>query len=84
MPLTLPPAQKAVAAPVINSAPMSGFSPQVLIMVRNAGVKSSDSALRTSGRLSVMMATRSRIAQSNSLVPVSISVVVIRSPPVSY
>src|SRR5229473_6543055 len=63
MPLTLPPAQKAVPAPVIRSAPTSGFSPQVLIIVRNAGVKWSDSALRTSGRVSVMTATRSRTEQ---------------------
>src|ERR1700737_1208125 len=86
MPLTLPPAQKAVPAPVIRSAPTSGFSPQVLIIVRNAGVKLSDRALRTSGRLSVMIATRSRIAHSNSLVPVSmvISVVVMSEfPPLS-
>src|SRR5258708_21153268 len=81
MPWTLPAAQKAVPAPVISSTPTSGFSPHVLIMVRSAGVKLSDSALRTSGRFSVMMATRSRIAQSNSPVPVSmvISVVVIRN-----
>ncbi len=79
MPLTLPPAQNAVPAPVISSAPTSGLSPQVLIMVRSAGVRWSDSALRTSGRLSVRMATRSRITQSNSVVPVSmvVSVVVI-------
>jgi len=57
---------------VIGSAPISGFSPQVLIIVRSAVIKLSDRALRTSGRLSVMMATRSRIAHSNSLVPVSI------------
>jgi len=31
MPLTLPPAQNATPAPVIRSAPTSGFSPQVLI-----------------------------------------------------
>src|SRR3984893_13101720 len=74
MPLTLPPEQNAVPAPVINSAPTSGFSPQVLIMVRSAGVSRSDSALRTSGRFSVITATRSRIAQSNSSVPVSILV----------
>ena len=82
MPLTLPPAQKAVPAPVISSAPTSGLSPQLLIMLRSAGVKSSESALRTSGRLSVITATRSRIAHSNSLVPVStvISVVILDSP----
>src|ERR1700733_1658793 len=71
MPLTSPPAQNAVPAPVINSAPTSGFSPQVLIMLRSAGVRWSDSALRASGRFSVMTATRSRIAHNNSLVPVS-------------
>src|SRR6202453_5133708 len=71
MPLTSPPAQKAVPAPVINSAPTPGFSPQVLIMVRSAGVRWSDSALRASGRFSVMTATRWRIAHNNSWVPVS-------------
>src|SRR5580700_8565388 len=71
MPLTLPPAQKALPAPVIKSTPTSGFSPQVLIIVRSAGVRLSDSALRTSGRFSVMTATRSRIAQRSSSVPVS-------------
>src|SRR5579871_252128 len=74
MPLTLPPAQKAVPAPVIKSAPMSGFSPQVRIMVRKAGVRLSDIAFFASGRLSVMIATPSRIMQSNSLVPVSMLV----------
>src|ERR1700730_10051262 len=83
MPLTSPPAQNAVPAPVISSAPTSGLSPQVLIMVRSAGVSWSDSALRTSGRLSVRMATRSRITQSNSVVPVSmvVSVVVMSNSP---
>src|SRR5260370_25432791 len=83
MPLTSPPAQKAVPAPVIRSAPTSAFSPQVLIMVRSAGVRLSDSALRTSGRFSVMIATRSRITQRSSSVPVSIvvSVVVISDSP---
>src|SRR3954447_22049071 len=78
MPLTSPPEQNAVPAPVINSAPTSGFSPQALIMLRSAGVNRSDSALRTSGRFSVITATRSRIAQSSSSVPVStlVSVVV--------
>src|SRR3954468_13833001 len=74
MPLTLPPAQNADPAPVISSTCTSGFSPQSLIMLRSAGVSVSDSALRTSGRLSVMMATRSRIAHSSSSVPVSILV----------
>src|SRR4051812_5750937 len=77
MPLTSPPEQNAVPAPVINSAPTSGFSPQVLIMLRSAGVSRSDSALRTSGRFSVITATRSRIAQSNSSVPVSTLVSVV-------
>src|SRR5665213_1652703 len=80
MPLTLPPAQNAVPAPVIRSAPTSGFSPQVLIMVRSAGVRLSDSALRTSGRFSVMTATRSRIAQSSSVVPVSMVISVVMFP----
>ena len=71
MPLTLPPAQNAVPAPVSRSTPTSGFSPQVLIMVRSAGVSVSDMALRTSGRFSVMMATRSRITHRSSSVPVS-------------
>src|SRR5216684_8692660 len=74
MPLTLPPAQNAVPAPVINSAPTSGLSPQALMMVRSAGVRLSDNALRTSGRLSVTMATRSRITHFNSVVPVSMMV----------
>ena len=81
MPLTLPPAQKAVPAPVIRSAPTSGFSPQVLIMVRSAGVRSSDSALRTSGRFSVMTATRSRMTQSSSLVPVSMVISLVMFSP---
>ena len=81
MPLTLPPAQNAVPAPVISSAPTSGFSPQVLIMVRSAGVRLSDIALRTSGRFSVMMATRSRITHSSSSVPVSMLVSVVMFPP---
>ena len=34
MPLTLPPAQNAVPAPVSSSTPTSGFSPQALIMLR--------------------------------------------------
>ena len=82
MPLTLPPAQNAVPAPVISSTPTSGFSPQVLIMVRSAGVRLSDIALRASGRFSVMMATRSRITHSNSSVPVSMLVSVVMFPPV--
>ena len=77
MPLTLPPAQNAVPAPVIRSAPTSGFSPQVLIIVRSAGVRWSDSALRTSGRFSVMIATRSRITHSSSSVPVSMVISVV-------
>ena len=81
MPLTSPPAQKAVPAPVIRSAPTSEFSPQVLTMLRSAGVRLSDSALRTSGRLSVMTATRSRIAQSSSFVPVSMVISVLISLP---
>ncbi len=83
MPLTSPPEQNAVPAPVISSTPTSGFSPQVFIIVRSAGVRWSDRELRASGRLSVMIATRSRIAHKSSLVPVSmvISVVVIRNSP---
>ena len=46
-------------------------------MLRKAGVRLSDIALRASGRFSVMMATRSRITQSNSSVPVSILVSVV-------
>src|SRR4051794_25775878 len=74
MPLTLPPAQNADPAPVISSTCTSGFSPQSLIMLRSAGVNWSDSALRTSGRLSVMIATRSRMTHNSSSVPVSIFV----------
>ena len=77
MPLTLPPAQNAVPAPVINSTPTSGFSPQSLIMLRSAGVKLSDRALRTAGRLSVMIATRSRITHKSSSVPVSMVISVV-------
>ena len=84
MPLTLPPAQNALPAPVISSAPTSGFSPQVLIMVRSAGVRLSDIALRASGRFSVMMATRSRITHSSSLVPVSMVVSVLMFPPLFF
>ena len=81
MPLTLPPAQNALPAPVIRSTPISGFSPQVLIMVRSAGVRLSDIALRTSGRFSVMTATRSRITQRSSSVPVSMVVSLVISLP---
>src|SRR5215471_18887386 len=49
-------------------------------MVRSAGVRLSDMALRASGLLRVMIATRSRITQSNSSVPVSILVSVISAP----
>src|SRR4051812_10083751 len=73
MPLTSPPAQKAVPVPVISSAPTDGSSPHCLIIRRSAGVRRSESALRASGRLSVMSATRSRISHNSSLVPVSIS-----------
>src|ERR1700739_2748619 len=77
MPLTLPPAQKALPAPVRSSTPTSGFSPQVLIMARNAGERLSDSALRIAGRFSVMIATWSRMTQRSSSVPVSILVSVV-------
>ena len=49
----------AVPAPVISNAPTSGSSPRSRIMRRKAGVRISPSALRDSGRLSVMTATRS-------------------------
>ena len=49
-------------------------------MVRSAGVRLSDSALRTSGRFSVMMATRSRITHNSSLVPVSMVISVVMFP----
>src|SRR6266850_1033257 len=74
MPLTSPPAQKAVPAPDISSAPTFGSSPHCLIIRRSAGVRWSESALRASGRLSVMSATRSRISHNSSPVPVSISI----------
>src|SRR5215813_1327335 len=83
MPLTLPPEQNAVPAPVIMIAPTSGFSPQVLIMVRSAGVSSSESELRASGLFRVMTATRSRITQSSSLVPVSTVISVLMVSPFS-
>ena len=81
MPLTLPPAQNASPAPVISNAPISGFSPQLRIMVRSAGVSASDSELRASGRFNVITATRSRMTQSSSLVPVSMLVSVVIVPP---
>src|SRR6266849_5991486 len=74
MPLTSPPAQKALPAPVIRSVPTLGSSPHCLIMRRSAGVSRSDSALRASGRLSVMSATRSLISHNSSPVPVSTSI----------
>src|SRR5439155_9237784 len=77
MPLTLPPAQKASPAPVISSAPTPASSPQVRIIVRSAGVSVSDSELRASGRFSVITATRSRMTQRSSLVPVSMVVSVV-------
>src|SRR5258708_30541053 len=73
MPLTSPPLQKALPAPVIRRAPTSGSSPRSLICVRSAGVSLSDRALRASGRLSVISATPSRTAHKSSVVPVSIS-----------
>src|SRR5246127_4509566 len=79
MPLTLPPAQKALPAPVIRSTPTSELSPQVRIMLRSAGVRLSDIALRASGRFSVMIATRSRMTHRSSSVPVSILVSLIAS-----
>jgi hypothetical protein len=39
MPFTSPPAQKAVPAPVISSAPTPGSSPHCLIIRRKAGVR---------------------------------------------
>src|SRR3954454_11836699 len=74
MPLTSPPAQKASPAPVISSAPTCESSPHCLIIRRSAGVRRSESALRASGRFSVISATRSRISHNNSLVPVSTSI----------
>src|SRR5216117_3446762 len=74
IPLTSPPEQKAVPAPVISNAPTSGSSPLCLIIRRNAGVRWSDSELRAPGRFKVITATRSRIAHSSSSVPVSIEI----------
>jgi hypothetical protein len=73
MPLTSPPEQKAVPAPVIRIAPTLGSSPRSLICTRSAGVSLSDMALRASGRLSVISATPSRMTHKSSFVPVSIS-----------
>src|SRR6186997_17054 len=73
MPLTSPPLQKAVPAPVIRSAPTLGSLPRSLICVLSAGVSRSDMALRASGRLSVISATPSRTSHKSSVVPVSIS-----------
>src|SRR5437868_4448650 len=74
MAFTSPPAQKALPAPIISNAPTSESSPHCLIIRRSAGVRRSDSALRASGRLSVINATRSRISHNNSAVPVSSSI----------
>ncbi|MGY4484753.1 putative kinase [Bradyrhizobium sp. LM3.2] len=49
--------------------------------MRSAGVSASDSELRASGRFSVINATRSRITQRSSLVPVSMVVSVVMSLP---
>src|SRR6185503_9482881 len=73
MALTSPPAQKAVPAPVIRSAPTLSSSPRSLIWLRSAGVNLSDIALRASGRLRVINATPSRTSHKSSFVPVSIS-----------
>ena len=73
MPLTSPPLQKAVPAPVIRMAPTSASSPRSRIWVRKAGVSLSDMALRASGRFSVISATPSRTEHKSSVVPVSIS-----------
>src|SRR6478735_8824485 len=69
--LTSPPEQKAVPAPVISSAPTLSSSDRSLIWVRSAAVRSGDIALRASGRLRVMTATRSRTMHKSSFVPVS-------------
>jgi hypothetical protein len=71
MPLTSPPAQKAVLAPVIRIDPTLASSPHCLIIRRSAGVSRSESAFLASGRFSVMVATRPSISQSSSSVPVS-------------
>jgi hypothetical protein len=73
--LTSPPEQKAVPAPVIRSAPTAESSLRSLIWVRNAAVRSGDSALRASGRLRVMVATPSSTAHKSSVVPVSICMI---------
>ena len=73
MPLTSPPLQKAVPAPVISSAPTASSSPRALIWLRSASVRSGDIALRASGRFSVISATPSRTLHKSSVVPVSIS-----------
>src|SRR5882672_174732 len=74
MPLTSPPAQNAVPAPVMSSAPTLESSPHCLIIRRRAGVRWSESTLRASGRFSVMTATRPRISHNSSPVPVSTSI----------
>ena len=73
MPLTSPPAQKAVPAPVRTSAPTAGSFPKRRTMRRRAGVSSSERAFRASGRLRVRVATPSRSSPSSSSVPVSIA-----------
>src|SRR5262249_12054714 len=60
--------------PVMRSTATSPLSPQPLITLRSAGVRLSDIAFFASGRLSVMIATRSRITHRSSSVPVSILV----------
>ena len=65
IPLTSPPAQNAVPAPVISSAPTRGSSPRSWIIRLRAGVSWGDIALRASGRFSVISATPSRISHSS-------------------
>ena len=57
MPETSPPEQNARPAPVITTQRTDGSASTVSSICRSAGVSSFDSALRLSGRFSVIVAT---------------------------
>ena len=71
IPLTSPPAQKAWPAPVTKTARARESSFSEPMVRRSAGLNVSESALRTSGRFSVKIATPSSMRASSSSVPVS-------------
>ena len=80
MPDTSPPAQKAVPAPVMTTAPQRGSSSSVSRVARSAGVRMSPRALRLCGLLRVIVATPSARSQSSSFVPVSMEVIAVCLP----